>query len=125
MRITGLIGPPELARADRSEQYLFVNRRYVRDQGLSQAVARAYGNLLKGKAPLFFLFLELEPEELDVNVHPRKEEVRFAEPGLAQGLAKRAVEAALLSEKAIPSLATLKQRARHPRVKPTPSPPRL
>ena len=104
VRISGLIGPPELARIDRGEQFLFVNRRYIRDQGLSYAVARAYGNLLKDKAPVFFLFLELEPGELDVNVHPRKEEVRFAEPGLVQGLVRRAVQAALLSKQAIPSL---------------------
>jgi len=121
VRISGLISPPELTRADRSDQFFFVNRRYVRDQGLSYAVAHAYENLLKkNRVPIFFLFLELEPERVDVNVHPRKEEVRFAEPGLVQGLVRRAVQAALLSERAVPSLAP-ERRPRRPEARPAPT----
>lgn len=105
IRVSGLIALPEEGRADRQDQFIFVNGRYVRDQAVSFALARAYEGLVKGgKFPPVFLFIELSPELVDVNVHPRKEEVRFTDPRLVQAEVKRAVEAGLLSRQIVPKL---------------------
>lgn len=105
IKVSGLIALPEEGRADRQDQFIFVNGRYVRDQAVSFALARAYEGLVKGgKFPPAFLFIELPPELVDVNVHPRKEEVRFVNPQLVQAEVKRAIEAALLSRQVIPRL---------------------
>jgi DNA mismatch repair protein MutL len=105
VRVSGLIGRPEGARADRQDQFIFVNGRYVRDRAVSYALSRAYEGLVKGgKFPPVFLFIEIMPELVDVNVHPRKEEVRFADPRLVQGEVKRALGAALLSHEIVPQL---------------------
>ncbi len=105
IRVSGLVGPPERARANRSDQYLFVNGRYVRDSAVQYAVARAYQGLLeRERYPIFFLFIEIEPQMVDVNVHPQKEEVRFTNARLVQAEVKRAVEAALLSRHRVAQL---------------------
>ena len=77
-RISGYIGKPELTRSSRSHQFLFVNRRPIVSQGIGWAVAVAYRNLLmKGRYPVFILFLDVDPASVDVNVHPTKREIRF------------------------------------------------
>jgi DNA mismatch repair protein MutL len=98
LRVWGLVGPPERASANRNDQYLFVNGRYVRDSAVQYAIARAYeGSLERERHPAFFLFVEIDPQLVDVNVHPQKEEVRFSNARLVQAGVKRAVEAALVS----------------------------
>jgi DNA mismatch repair protein MutL len=78
----GYVGDPSLERGTPDLQYLFVNDRWVRDRGLSQAVREAYrGLLMTGRHPVSFLFLELPPGQVDVNVHPAKAEVRFRDAG--------------------------------------------
>ncbi|MEI6221140.1 MAG: DNA mismatch repair endonuclease MutL [bacterium] len=78
MRLQGYIGKLPLARASRQWQYLFVNERPVVDFVLSHTVREAYGTLLdRQNHPAFFLFLTIPPELVDVNVHPRKTEVKF------------------------------------------------
>lgn len=80
MRLDGFIGKPELARANRKGQYLFVNGREVSSYVLSYAVKQAYHSLLpKEKHPVFVLFLDVDPQLVDVNVHPQKKEVRFSD----------------------------------------------
>jgi DNA mismatch repair protein MutL len=87
LRLTGYIGLPTLNRANAQAQYLFVNGRPVRDKLLFGAVRGAYRDFLAhDRHPLVALFLELAPEQVDVNVHPAKTEVRFREPGLVRGL---------------------------------------
>jgi DNA mismatch repair protein MutL len=77
-RIYGLISSPRLHRADRTEQYVFINRRPASAPVIGYAINEAYQEQLpKGRYPLVFLFLEMPPEEVDVNVHPTKKEVRF------------------------------------------------
>lgn len=81
LRIHGLIGPPELQKADTGSLFLYVNDRPVRDRALNQAILSAYDTLLpRGRFPLALLFIELAAEQVDVNVHPTKREVRFRRP---------------------------------------------
>ncbi len=78
IRLEGFIGKPILARSHRNNQYLFVNQREVKSHVLSYAVKESYHSLLpKEKYPVFFLYFQINPELVDVNVHPRKLEVRF------------------------------------------------
>ena len=78
--VGGYVSLPSLTRASRAQIDLFVNRRYVEDRALTHAVVQAYHTLLPGgRYPLAVLFVELEAAEVDVNVHPRKTEVRFAD----------------------------------------------
>ncbi|MGI9523493.1 MAG: DNA mismatch repair endonuclease MutL [Hyphomicrobiaceae bacterium] len=87
MRLRGFCGLPTLNRADAALQFLFVNGRPVRDKLLVGAVRGAYGDLVpRGRQPLVALFLELDPAEVDVNVHPAKTEVRFRESGKVRQL---------------------------------------
>jgi DNA mismatch repair protein MutL len=87
VRLSGYIGLPTLNRATSSHQYLFVNGRPVRDRLLQGAVRGAYQDFLaRDRHPLVALFVDLPAEEVDVNVHPTKAEVRFRDPGLVRGL---------------------------------------
>ncbi len=82
MRITGVVGKPEIARSNRSNQLFFVNKRYVKDKTLSSAVESAFKGLLPiGKYGFLVLNIEMDPAKVDVNVHPAKLEVRFQEEG--------------------------------------------
>ncbi|GAB5534302.1 MAG: DNA mismatch repair endonuclease MutL [Rubricoccaceae bacterium] len=75
---SGVVGTPATARSSRSDQYLFINGRYVQSRSLAHAVSQAYGGLLPdGKHPRFVLFLTVDPRHVDVNVHPTKTEVKF------------------------------------------------
>jgi DNA mismatch repair protein MutL len=78
LRITGFTSKPELQKLNRNSIYCFVNRRLVRDRLLLHAVSEAYRNILPPTSfPVVLLFVEMPPEEVDVNVHPAKTEVRF------------------------------------------------
>jgi DNA mismatch repair protein MutL len=76
--LKGYLSRPDFFRKTRSEQYLFLNRRYILNRSISYAVVQAYENLLlKGTFPVFVLFIEINPRLVDVNVHPTKMEVKF------------------------------------------------
>jgi DNA mismatch repair protein MutL len=78
LRITGFTSKPELEKLNRNSIYCFVNRRLVRDRLLMHAVSEAYRNILAPTSfPVVLLFIDMPPEEVDVNVHPAKTEVRF------------------------------------------------
>ncbi|GAB4356022.1 MAG: DNA mismatch repair endonuclease MutL [Kiloniellaceae bacterium] len=96
IRLTGYVGLPTLNRGNAQHQYLFVNGRPVRDKLLYGAIRGAYQDFLaRDRHPLVALFVELPPEEVDVNVHPAKAEVRFRDPGLVRGLIVSATRHAL------------------------------
>ncbi|HEY8426568.1 MAG TPA: DNA mismatch repair endonuclease MutL [Limnochordales bacterium] len=112
-RLWGLVSPPDLSRPTREHLWIFVNGRWVQDRTVSAAVVRAYETRLpKGRFPVAFLHLEIDPAWVDVNVHPAKLFVRFRDERLIFGLVASAVERALasaptfaLSGKAEPSAA--------------------
>ncbi len=87
LRLTGFAALPTYSRGAAVAQYVFVNGRPVRDKLLLGALRAAYSDVLsRDRHPAAALFLEVDPERVDVNVHPAKAEVRFREPGLARGL---------------------------------------
>ncbi|MBX3514720.1 MAG: DNA mismatch repair endonuclease MutL [Xanthobacteraceae bacterium] len=96
VRLSGLAGLPTFSKANSLSQYLFVNGRPVRDKVLMGAMRGGYADLLhSGRYPVAALFIELDPHEVDVNVHPAKAEVRFRDPSLVRGLVVRALQDAL------------------------------
>lgn len=105
--ITGFISPVALTRSNRREITFFVNGRWVQDPALISALMQAYHTLLMvGRYPLSVLFLQLEPEEVDVNVHPAKAEVRFRQPDKVFSTVQRAVKRALMAYSPVPNLTT-------------------
>ncbi len=80
VKVSGYIGKPSSAKRGRSEQYLFVNGRYFKSPYILKAVMRGYEKLIPANLnPSFFLYLDVEPDMIDVNVHPQKTEVKFVE----------------------------------------------
>ena len=80
LQLTGLISQPQLTRSAASHIYTFINGRYIRDRVVQHAVMDGYRHLLmKGRYPVVILFLQIDPAQIDINVHPTKHEVRFRE----------------------------------------------
>ncbi|HEV8574016.1 MAG TPA: DNA mismatch repair endonuclease MutL [Dehalococcoidia bacterium] len=102
--VHGLIGPPHVSRASRGYISLFVNRRWIQNRRLAFAVEEAYqGLLMAGRHPVAVLNLRVPHEEVDVNMHPTKAEVRFRDEGTVFGAIQRAVRAALLEGAPVPA----------------------
>ncbi len=109
IRLDALIALPTASRNDARHQYLFVNGRPVQDKLLRGALRAAYSDLLfHDRQPLAAIWLELPPEQVDVNVHPAKAEVRFREPALVRGLIVGALKRALAEhgQRTSPTLGT-------------------
>ncbi|MRS05591.1 hypothetical protein EG832_20605, partial [bacterium] len=105
IKITGYISPISVTRSNRKEITFFVNGRWIQDVGLSSALVRAYQTyLMVGRYPISLLNIELAPEEVDVNVHPAKAEVRFKQPDLLFSMVQRAVKRALLAYSPVPQM---------------------
>ena len=103
MRVKGFISPVALTRSNRREITFFVNGRWVQDSSLTAALLQAYHTLLMvGRYPIATLFVEMPPEEVDVNVHPAKAEVRFRSQDRAFSGVQRAVRRALLAYSPVP-----------------------
>ncbi|MBE87466.1 MAG: DNA mismatch repair protein MutL [Verrucomicrobiales bacterium] len=96
--IWGLIGAPGVSRSNRSNQHLFVNRRPVENKALNRALMEGYHtSLMKGQFPVCCLFLEIDPAEVDVNIHPAKREVKFHHERDVRKLLSTAIKETLLS----------------------------
>jgi len=105
IQISGYISPISVTRSNRKEITFFVNGRWIQDIALSTALLKAYHSyIMVGRYPVTFLFTTLDPEEVDVNVHPAKAEVRFKQPDLLFLVIQRAVRRALLAYSPIPQL---------------------
>ena len=96
LRIEGFVSNPQEQRSSRDQQYLFVNRRFVRDQLIGRAVSEAYRSMMpSGTYPAVVLFIEVPPTEVDVNVHPAKTEVRFLHESAIVAFVRNAVAEAI------------------------------
>ena len=103
LRLTGYIADPKCDRGTAKLQYLFVNGRWIRDRSLAHALQEAYrGLLMTGRYAVGFLFLTVPPDQVDVNVHPTKAEVRFRENSLIYSLVRATVKERLLRENLVP-----------------------
>jgi DNA mismatch repair protein MutL len=105
IQVEGFISPISITRPNRKEITFFVNGRWIQDIALSTALLKAYQTyLMVGRYPVTFLFITLDSEEVDVNVHPAKAEVRFKQPDLLFSGIQRAVRRALLAYSPVPEL---------------------
>lgn len=96
IRVEGFITKPEFAKRSRGEQYFFVNRRFIRSHYLEHAVRKAYEELIaKENYPGWFLFLELDPSWIDINIHPTKTEIKFRDERAVYAIIHAAVRRAL------------------------------
>ncbi|MEW6401269.1 MAG: DNA mismatch repair endonuclease MutL [Chloroflexota bacterium] len=103
--LSGFISPVSLTRSNRREITFFINGRWVQETALTSAVLQAYHTLLMvGRYPLTALFLEITPEDVDVNVHPTKAEVRFRNQDKVFSFVQRSVRKALLAYTPVPSV---------------------
>ena len=107
IEVAGLVGSPAVSRANRSYVSLFVNRRWIRHRALSFAVIEAYqGMLPTGRFPVAIIEARLPADEVDVNVHPTKAEVRFREERAVFAAVQRAVRRTLSARSPVPGLET-------------------
>lgn len=105
LQIWGFAGKQDTSKRSRGDQFLFLNGRYIVNRALNHAVISSYGTIIpRGEFPLYVLFLEIDPRRVDVNVHPSKMEVKFADERLIYSLLRAAVKRSLSSEQVIPSL---------------------
>lgn len=103
--ISGFIMKPTHARKTRGDQYLFVNKRFIKSNYMNHAVRFAYENLISADLhPGFFIYLTIDPSKIDVNVHPTKQEIKFEEERLIYNYIKVAIRHALGKHNLTPSL---------------------
>ncbi len=105
MNIHGLVGKPETARKTRGDQYFFVNNRFIKSAYLNHAVNTAFDNLLpKDSFPTYILYIDLDPAQVDINVHPTKQEIKFEDEKIIYAFVQAAVKHALAQFSVAPSL---------------------
>lgn len=104
MNVWGLAGLPAIARATSKFQYLCVNGRFIKDRNIAHAMKEAYRGLVPpDRQPVAVVFIEMDPTQVDVNVHPTKSEVRFREPSRLHGAVLSAIRGRLLGADLTPS----------------------
>ena len=105
VRLRGYIGRPAVAKKRNNEQFLFVNGRFFKSQYLNKAILKAYEKLIpEGCFPSFFIFIDIDPDRVDVNVSPRKTEVKFADSENVWQILNAAVRETLAKTGAVPLL---------------------
>lgn len=116
-RLSGFFSRPQVQKGNRNSIFIFVNGRLIRDRLIMHALTSAYHNLMPPAAfPFALLFLECDPEEVDVNVHPSKTEVRFRHGSFVHDFVRDSLRERLMETRPAPSFAP------SPRVSPTPQP---
>ena len=96
INITGFVGKPEFAKKSRGEQFFFVNDRYIKSAYLHHAIMSAYEGLLKeGNQPSYFLYLQVPPHTIDINIHPTKTEIKFDDEHSLYAILRSAVKHSL------------------------------
>jgi DNA mismatch repair protein MutL len=107
LRISGFVSKPELQKLNRNSVYVFVNHRLVRDRVVLHALTEAYRNIIPPTSyPVVLLFLDMPPQEVDVNVHPAKTEVRFRQPSFVHDFIRDTVRTTLMTARPAASFAT-------------------
>lgn len=105
MNIYGFTGKPEAAKKTRGDQYFFVNNRFIRSPYLNHAVMNAYQSLIPADSfPMYVLFIDLDPTQVDVNVHPTKQEIKFEDEKIIYAFVQAAVKHALAQFSVTPTL---------------------
>ena len=105
LTVSGFVGKPETARKTRSDQYFFVNRRFIKSAYLHHAVANAFEGLLpKDSFPSYILYIDVDPSQIDINVHPTKQEIKFEDDKIIYAFVQAAVKHALAQFSVAPSL---------------------
>ncbi|GEM51632.1 DNA mismatch repair endonuclease MutL [Empedobacter brevis] len=105
VKVKGFVGKPDAAKKSRGEQFFFVNHRFIRSGYLHNAIVDAFESLLPaGYSPSYFLYLEIDPSKIDINIHPTKTEIKFEDEALIFTILRAAVKHALGQFNVIPSL---------------------
>jgi DNA mismatch repair protein MutL len=105
MNIYGFVGKPETARKTRGDQYFFVNNRFIRSPYLNHAVNTAFDEMIaKDSFPSYVLYIDLDPSQIDINVHPTKQEIKFEDEKIIYAFVQAAVKHALAQFSIAPSL---------------------
>ena len=114
LRLTGFISKPELQKLNRNSIYVFVNQRLIRDRFILHALSEAYRNILPPTSyPVVLLYLEMPPQEVDVNVHPGKTEVRFRQPSFVHDFVRDSIRTTLTQARPAASFVTALQNGPH------------
>ncbi len=123
MKITGFLGNPEIARGNRNFENYFVNGRFVKSNLIARAIEDGYhGFMMQHRYPFTLLYLEINPELVDVNVHPAKMEVRISDSAEISRQLTLAVQNALFTRERIPQISLEKERSGSPQQKAKPLP---
>jgi len=105
LTISGFVGKPETAKKTRSDQYFFVNRRFIKSPYLHHAIANAFEGLIpKENFPSYILYIDVDPSQVDINVHPTKQEIKFEDDKIIYAFVQAAVKHALAQFSIAPSL---------------------
>lgn len=105
VRISGYVGKPELSKKSRGEQYLFVNQRFFKDPYFNHAISKAYDGMISDKHHASYcIFLEVDPQKIDVNIHPTKTEIKFEEDRFIYSILLSSVRQALGKHNIFPTL---------------------
>ncbi|MEO7461302.1 MAG: DNA mismatch repair endonuclease MutL, partial [Ferruginibacter sp.] len=105
LNITGFAGKPETAKKTRGDQYFFVNSRFIKSAYLNHAVMNAFAEMIpRDSYPMYALFIDLDPAQLDINVHPTKQEIKFEDEKIVYAFVQSAVKHALAQFSITPTL---------------------
>jgi DNA mismatch repair protein MutL len=105
LNIFGFVGKPETAKKTRGDQYFFVNSRFIKSAYLNHAVMNAFDEMIpKDSFPMYTLFIDLDPAQLDINVHPTKQEIKFEDEKIVYAFVQSAVKHALAQFSITPTL---------------------